>query len=329
MGTLAFLCTNLWFLLILDPCLSRRWPCDRPLESNVKMFWRWETIGKTHWENHWEKLKLNVIFWDLFFFWGGAVFEQCIQRGCGGPELETSHDRPGSKPVPGAPQTLSDAIEEENFEFDVPWDSQNRWTYKGKNIGCEEKCGKFFGLKLEVGRFLDFQNFYFGCFKIVFQFFIALIRSQSGHVFCCYHFRSSGATPEVVFFFSKVGEVNARLDECSPLDVRICPPQHGDMYGNNSKSLEKAKKKIKVLTSLKNWHFVFGWPESQHQKGLFFWLLKTWCLKMVSSCAANDLWFETRNIPQEKLKRCYFWQLESFLISEKHINMNVYSQIFF
>lgn len=201
MGTLAFLCTNLWFLLILDPCLSRRWPCDRPLESNVKMFWRWETIGKTHWENHWEKLKLNVIFWDLFFFWGGAVFEQCIQRGCGGPELETSHDRPGSKPVPGAPQTLSDAIEEENFEFDVPWDSQNRWTYKGKNIGCEEKCGKFFGLKLEVGRFLDFQNFYFGCFKIVFQFFIALIRSQSGHVFCCYHFRSSGATPEVVFFF--------------------------------------------------------------------------------------------------------------------------------
>ena len=110
-----------------------------------------------------------------------------------------------------------------------------------------------FGLKLEVGRFLDFRNFYFGCFKIVLSAFscpdsfpkwpcVLLVsfpwfRSDSGGFF---------------FFFSKVGEVNARLDECSPLDVRICPPQHGDMYGNNSKSLEKAKKKIKVLTSLKN-----------------------------------------------------------------------------
>ena len=99
----------------------------------------------SHWENHWETLRLKCHFLRLHFF---GSFRAVHSKGLWRTRIGNFSWPTWEQPVPGAPQTLSDAIEEENFEFDVPWDSQKRWTYKGKNPGGGEMWEVFW---FEVG----------------------------------------------------------------------------------------------------------------------------------------------------------------------------------
>ena len=154
---------------------------------------------------------------------------------------------------PGAPQTLSDAIEEENFEFDVPWDSQKRWKYKGKTIGWEEKCGKFL---LWSWKIFGLPKLSFWLFQDCISAFFCPDSFPSGHVFCWYLgtvFQER--LRRLLFRKVGLGERTARMN-VHLLMSGYFPPQHGDMHGNNQHLFEKAKKKIKVLTSLElTWVF--------------------------------------------------------------------------
>ena len=298
MGTLAFLCTSLWFLLILDPCLSRRWPCDRPLESNVKMFWRWETIGKTHWENHWEKLKLNVIFWDLFFFGGGPFLNSAFKGVVADQNWKLPMTDLGANQFLARLRHFQTPLKRRTLSLMFLGIAKTVEHTKEKTSGVRRNVGSFLVWSWKLEDFWTSKTFILVVSRLYFSFllpwFVPKVAMCFVAIFPWFRSDSGGC----FFFFSKVGEVNARLDECSPLDVRICPPQHGDMYGNNPNLLKRQRGKLRCWLPW-NWHVVFCWPESQHQRSFFFFRLLSrrgvgkWCQ------IAQMSYFETRSKPWE------------------------------
>lgn len=133
-------------------------------------------------------------FFEIAFFW--SVFEQCIQRGCGGPELETFHDPPGSNQFLARLRHFQTPLKRRTLSLMFLGIAKNVEHTKEKTSGVRRNVGSFW---FEVGswKILGLPKLSFWLFQeCISVFFIALIRSQSGHVFCRYHFRGSGATPE-------------------------------------------------------------------------------------------------------------------------------------